>query len=421
MTLSARLKAKTAATHAQLDALPFFQALHRGTVPALSVVSLLRAAAIIHAVFERELSRVADPDIAALGRLAVPKTPLLVADLEILQTETVVSIGDAIQVAVDAAADIVAEGDNPLKLLGILYVVEGSQNGGLALRQAYGRGLQLPPERLSYFGCYGKGTAAHWRAFVARLDSLVIDSEQSSAVADSALTCFQWFEQICAALYPYSDDRLRYHSAAINFEAGDHAMPQNPHEVALALRAGKAAWDKYPYLDRRFAQRGRRFTSSDSCWLVALARMPVDSATKNLRWLRTVLASRGIPTVILAAHLGAISDALAEAFPGQATLRAPFDRFLASLDAERHSLPGGPMISTLVDEFDRRLDACAGPVVPSAAQLVASAWVDQQSGIAGSLAATRDWFTDPARFSPDWILHVNDLVTHLDRAGGVPC
>ena len=96
----------------------------------------------------------------------------------------------------------------------------------------------------------------------------------------------------------------KYHVAAINFEAGNHAMPQNPLEIDLALRAAKAAWEKYPYLEHRYGERGRRFTNSDSCWLFTLARAPREIVvTKDLEWLRTVLASRGIPTVILEFHL----------------------------------------------------------------------------------------------------------------------
>lgn len=53
-------------------------------------------------------------------------------------------------------------------------------------------------------------------------------------------------------------------------------------------------------------ERGKRFTVSDSCWLVALTEKSVKSATKSLNWLRTVLASRGITTVILEDHLAAI-------------------------------------------------------------------------------------------------------------------
>ena len=48
----------------------------------------------------------------------------------------------------------------------------------------------------------------------------------------------------------------KYHIATINFEAGDHAMPQNPLEIGLALRAAKVAWEKYPYLEHRYGERG---------------------------------------------------------------------------------------------------------------------------------------------------------------------
>jgi len=77
-------------------------------------------------------------------------------------------------------------------------------------------------------------------------------------------------------------------------------MPQSPLEIDLALRAAKTAWEKYPYLEHRYGERGRRFTNSDSCWLFTLTRARREVAvTRALEWLRTVLASRGIPTVIL--------------------------------------------------------------------------------------------------------------------------
>ena len=91
-------------------------------------------------------------------------------------------------------------------------------------------------------------------------------------------------------------------------------MPQNPLDIDLALRAAKAAWEKYSYLEHRYGERGRRFTNSDSCWLFTLARAPREIVvTKALEWLRTVLASRGIPTVILEFHLMAVLLAIAPA------------------------------------------------------------------------------------------------------------
>lgn len=213
-----------------------------------------------------------------------------------------------------------------------------------------------------------------------------------------------------------STSDLKYHVMEVNFEAGDHAMPQNPADIALALRAGRTAWERYPYLERRFGERGMRFTNSDSCWLVTLSRNTVPSATKSLQWLRKVLSSRGIPTVILETHLVAIVEALAAEYPKLPQLRACFDRFLLDRDAERRALCDADGVAQLRDQYDRKLSACACLTVDSAADLIISAWFDEQSGIGGSLAAVRKWFVDAERFPKDWIAHVNKLVARLDQA-----
>jgi len=211
----------------------------------------------------------------------------------------------------------------------------------------------------------------------------------------------------------------KYHVAAINFEAGDHAMPQTPLEIDLALRAAKVAWEKYSYLEHRYGERGRRFTDSDSCWLFTLTRAPREIAvTKALEWLRTVLASRGIPTVILEFHLMAILLAIDSEFPKQPIKKIQFDHFLADRKAERRRLVGAESGSHLVEVFDQRFRACTGFNVELAAELIASAWVDEHSGISGSLPALCNWFTDGERFSTDWIANVHELLVELDRVHG---
>jgi hypothetical protein len=205
----------------------------------------------------------------------------------------------------------------------------------------------------------------------------------------------------------------KHHIATINFEAGNHAMPQNPAEISLALRAAKVAWEKYPYLEHRYGERGRRFTDSDSCWLVTLARAPREvTVTKSLEWLRTVLASRGIPTVVLEFHLRAISEEMTE----QPDMQIQFGHFLLDREAERRKLFGAESRSRLIDVFDQRFRACTGLKIESAAELITSAWVDEHCGISGSISALRDWFTDVERFSKEWITNVNELLGELDAA-----
>ncbi len=415
------LRAHTASRHARLGALPFFQSLRAGTLPKPAIVSFLRSLAVIHAVLERSLSQVSGGPVAALRACVRPKLPLLMADLDALDAARVPSITAAIRRALEYGADIIAAAGNPLNLAGVLYVLEGSQNGGAVLLQDYARCLAIPASRLSSIGCYGRETADHWSAFCAILDALELDPVLVEQVAGAATDCFERLGQICAALYPYLDKDLRHHVAAVNVEAGDHAMPQDPREIDLALRAGRAAWERYPYLGQRFGERGKRFTSSDSCWLVALTRMPLVTATKSLDWLRSVLASRGIPTVILEAHLAAITGALAVECPDHVALCARYGHFLRARDAERRALPGAAGLPELIEQFERRLRASSGLTIAPAAQLIASAWVDEHCGIAGALEAVRNWFVDADRFSGDWIANVDELVARLDDPGRPPC
>ena len=210
-----------------------------------------------------------------------------------------------------------------------------------------------------------------------------------------------------------------HHIAAINFEAGDHAMPQHPLDVDLALRAAGIAWEKYPYLEHRYGERGRRFTDSDGCWLFTLARVPEEIAvTKSLEWLRIVLASRGIPTVILEFHLRAILQVIGTKSGKQRSARIQFDPFLSDRNSERRRLFGADGRSRLIDMFDQRFRVCTGFKVESAAELVASAWVDEHSGMTGSLSSLCSWFTDGERFSTDWIASVHELLVELDRVHG---
>jgi hypothetical protein len=142
------------------------------------------------------------------------------------------------------------------------------------------------------------------------------------------------------------------------------------------------------------------------------------AVTKALEWLRTVLASRGIPTVILEFHLVAIQRAIRVEFPEQLDMQIQFDQFLSNRKTERRRLFGAESRPGLIDMFDQRFRACTGFKVDSAAELITSAWVDEHSGISGSLCALRNWFTDVERFSTDWIASVHEVLVELDRVHG---
>src|SRR5262249_14370585 len=118
--------------------------------------------------------------------------------------------------------------------------------------------------------------------------------------------------------------------------------------------------------------------------------------------------------VILEFHLQAIRRAIGTEFPDQLDMQLQFDPFLSDRRTERSRLFGAQSRSHLIDVFDKRFRACTGLQIESTAELIASAWVDEHSGISGALSALCNWLTDVERFSADWIANVHELLVELD-------
>ena len=107
-------------------------------------------------------------------------------------------------------------------------------------------------------------------------------------------------------------------SQAINFEAGTHDVTTDPRELVAAVDAGVRTWNVYPYFEARYGGRGRRFTRSDSAWLVTLASAEIDAARRQIKWLASLLAARGMPSLLFEEHLFHLREALVEAVPERA-------------------------------------------------------------------------------------------------------
>src|SRR4051812_28593243 len=63
-------------------------------------------------------------------------------------------------------------------------------------------------------------------------------------------------------------------AAALNPEAGHHAVTTDPRELRAALRAGEQTQRRFGYYEQRYGERGRAFTRSDSAWIVTVTGEP---------------------------------------------------------------------------------------------------------------------------------------------------
>ena len=122
----ARLRAETAASHAKLESLPYFKELIAHRLPLQCYVSQLRALSIIHSVLEAQLAALEDEAIVEIWEESLRKLPLIMEDLRFFEPRIPSDNTPSIAAALLMTEKIRLRSiEQPLSLLGYLYVMEG--------------------------------------------------------------------------------------------------------------------------------------------------------------------------------------------------------------------------------------------------------------------------------------------------------
>ena len=198
--------------------------------------------------------------------------------------------------------------------------------------------------------------------------------------------------------------------AALNPEAGNHEITLDPRELGAALRAGERSWRRFPYYELRYGGRGRRFTRSDSAWIVTVAKEPLSDAKRQLRWLGALLAARGMPRWLLEMHLAELHAELVAAVPGN---RTSYDHLLevaTIFRRERFRRLDEATSAELAAAFDRRVGPDPMPRIPEAGALLVAAVADERAGLGGGVDSLLEWLADPARFSAGWVAATTETI-----------
>lgn len=402
---SDRLRTATRTHHDALEALAFFTDLAAGRIARDAYVSFLRANRVFFRAIEEAAARSPDPILYALLHTDERATPLLDLDLAALDRAPDGPLRDAELRAIAAAHDLgLATESRPARLAGYLYVLMGSQLGGLSLRDTLGRTLDLPgPGGLRFMSRGGSHAAARWRAFRERLDRALTDEVAIDEASRAANDLFHAF----ARSFEESHDARHAHDLAhgrqLNPDAGAHAITDDPRELDAALRAGERSWSEQPYYGQRYGARGRGFTRSDSAWLVTLASAPPSVREGQIDWLARVLAARGMPRLLLERHLLALHDELVKSSPERAARYGPLTAAARKLADERRAHVSDAGLTELARRFDERVGAELAAALPHVGELIAAAVADERAGVAQAVASLTAWLSDRGRFSSRWI------------------
>lgn len=412
-----RIRRATQSLHDSLDVLPYAVEVTRGTVPIATYVRFLRAVFELHLALEEAVERAGDARLREVFGGAHVRRVRLERDLAALGAARHAVDGSILHALVLAQQVRLMGAREPAQLLGVAYVLEGSQLGGLVQHAALVERPELRHGGLSYLAGSGRGQRAEFGAFVQRLDRVLGGDEGAieSAIAGAVAT-FEGFIAIVRSLDD-TEAHVRWLSGVLNGDAGTHAVPSDLREVVAALRAGETTYHQYAYYEARYGARGLRFTRSDSAWLAAIARDEPVHASRQLAWLATVLAARGMPRLLLEQHLDTLHARLCAVLPESADCYDVLRRAACTLrEARLAALPeadaralGAAFCADLVPE--------AGLAPAEAASLLLAAIADEHHGISQAVASLQSWLASPTRFSTRWI----EAVTRTLRAARAAC
>jgi heme oxygenase len=190
--LTATLKAATQQHHDALETHPFQQRLMNGPITGMEYGRYLIQLHGLHAGLERHLFE-QKPNCNAIASVFKPhhvRVPLLLADLKSLNmNDGATHLLPACIAIVEHLASIAAS--KPTDLLGFLYVLEGSTNGGKFIARVIQAHLKLTQGvGTTYLDPHGPEQRARWTDFKRDLDALELSVDAATGIRESACECF---------------------------------------------------------------------------------------------------------------------------------------------------------------------------------------------------------------------------------------
>jgi hypothetical protein len=182
-----------------------------------------------------------------------------------------------------------------------------------------------------------------------------------------------------------------------NPEAGDTPAPSDPVALAAVERSVQLLWRAFPYLGWRYGERGRRFGRSDGGYLLTLLQLDAPAALGQLDWLARVLAPRGLPSLLLEAHLETLGRLLRRQSPSEAR---PLLDWAGRFRVARLAALEPALFAAC--ETRCRAAARGQPERRGAGCLIAAAVADRAAGLGSHDEALVGWFVAAAPGEAAW-------------------
>jgi hypothetical protein len=312
--------------------------------------------------------------------------------------------------------------ENPVTLLGYLYVFEGSTLGNSMHRPDISRTFHLQDlDGCRYYSSYQDQLLDNWKRFTQKMNRAMDDPSIHNAVIEAAFEAFDGLEILYQSLYPLKTGTKSVHATQINPEAGNHPIPEDEREIQAALRASDRGWREFTYYELRYGQKGRRFSDSDTCWLATLTSLDQDGVNKQVGWIGRVLATRGMPQIMLEQTLRFLHEELIISVPDKASATDKLLKAAKMLYDQRTARIPEKDFQRLIVEFEASIGPELANRYCNTGTLLISAVADEKNGMEGAVSAIQAWMTDPDRFPEQWILAVAETIQKAKELSDSQC
>ena len=414
-TVTETLRAATRDLHSRIEKTPFAKSLLDKTIHLDAYVGYIRVMAVIHAALESRLDACDHPLVPQVWSEDLRRLPELLEDNDAFRWKLVPEAPRAVQAALRAASHILLISKNdPVALLGRLYVLGGSTKGAVILAPQAFEALGLTPGHgLSYLSRHSGQGPAEWERIAAVLDNSVTDSEQIKAMGATALVIFQCLMEAFEALWPLERAAMQYVVTALNPEAGNHPVPQDKRDLIAVLRASERCLAEFPYFMYRYGKRGRRFADADGAWLATLPELGAEGMHAQVDWLGQLLSARGMPRLLLARHMEFLAEELGVARTDQPERSLMLEAAAKQIRSKMNTRLTREFLQKNVKSLHLTCERFGDFACDEAIILLASAAVDEADGLDRSTESLLSWLADPARFPKPWVEAIHDRLASI--------
>ena len=270
---------------------------------------------------------------------------------------------------------------------------------------------------ISYFKAFNEEYKQFWKGFTEMLNTGIAGKQEKEDVLTSAKEIFIDLIGIYESLNPFDEKDLKNHITSLNPEAGNFPISTNPLEIEAAINAGQKCWYEFPYYEQRYGERGKRFTVSDSVWLINLCELSQDLANRQVNWLANYLAHIGMPTFTMEIQLKYMYEELVKNIPKN---EAKYKKLLLAsemLKNQRNSQIDVALFEKSNSAFTQLCNdlKISGHNMKNTGKLITSSIADHRNGIGETETDFKTWISNPDLFSASWIQAIEKTYSEINH------